>query len=107
MKTHQPAPTSKTRDSGVRIPRQTIKTLGYTALLTLSLTLGMHYAQAASLQNNPIYAFKKAKAMGPLDAAYMVACSCSSAVAWNTGGHAPQHSRLENPEFRRVMRHSA
>lgn len=61
MKTHQPASTSKTRDSGTSIPRQTIKTLGYTALLTLSLTLGMHYAQAASLQNNPIYGFQESQ----------------------------------------------
>jgi hypothetical protein len=50
-----------------RVSASVIKTLGYTALLTVSLTVGMHYAQATSLQSNKVYGFQKSQSQSEYD----------------------------------------
>ena len=62
MNTDQKVTTNKPRVSA-----SVIKTLGYTALLTLSLTLGMHYAQASSVQSNKVYGFQKSQSQSEFD----------------------------------------
>jgi hypothetical protein len=54
MNTNQKVTTNK-----LKLSASAIKTIGYTALLTMSLTLGMHYAQATPLQSNKVYGFQK------------------------------------------------
>jgi hypothetical protein len=54
MKTNQTTVKRK-----ARLSASTIKTIGYTALLTLSLTIGMHYAQAKPLQSGNVYGYKQ------------------------------------------------
>lgn len=56
MNTNQKVTTNK-----LRLSASAVKTIGYTALLTLSLTLGMHYAQATPLQSNNVYGFQKSQ----------------------------------------------
>jgi len=62
MNTNQKVTTRKPRLSA-----STIKTIGYTVLLTMSLTLGMHYAQATPLQSNKVYGFQKSESQGEYD----------------------------------------
>jgi hypothetical protein len=50
-----------------KVSASVIKTLGYTALLTVSLTLGMHYAQATPLQSNKVYGFQKSQSQSEYD----------------------------------------
>jgi hypothetical protein len=56
MKTNQ-----STMKRKAKLSATTIKTIGYTALLTLSLTIGMHYAQAKPLQSNKVYGYKQSQ----------------------------------------------
>jgi hypothetical protein len=56
MNTNQKVTTNK-----LRLSASGIKTIGYTALLTMSLTLGMHYSQATPLQSNNVYGFQKSQ----------------------------------------------
>lgn len=44
-----------------------LKALGYTALLTVSLTVGMHLAQATSLQSNKVYGYKQSQTQNDYD----------------------------------------
>jgi hypothetical protein len=62
MITNQKVTTNKPR-----VSTSVIKTLGYTALLTVSLTLGMHYAQATSLQSNKVYGFQESQSQREYD----------------------------------------
>jgi hypothetical protein len=56
MNTNQKVTTNK-----LRLSASAIKNIGYTALLTMSLTLGMHYAQSTPLQSNNVYGFQKSQ----------------------------------------------
>ncbi|AEP28423.1 DUF3300 domain-containing protein [Brumicola nitratireducens] len=62
MNTNQKVTTSK-----VKLSASVLKALGYTALLTVSLTMGMHYAQATSLQSNKVYGFQKSQSQSEYD----------------------------------------
>ncbi len=44
-----------------------LKALGYTALLTMSLTIGMHHAQATPLQSNKVYGFQNSQSQSDFD----------------------------------------
>ena len=62
MNTNQHVTTSR-----AKLSVSVLKTLGYTALLTVSLTMGMHYAQATSLQSNKVYGFQKSQSQSEYD----------------------------------------
>ena len=62
MNTNQKITTSKVKSTA-----SVLKALGYTALLTVSLTMGMHYAQATSLQSNKVYGFQKSQSQNEHD----------------------------------------
>jgi hypothetical protein len=50
---------TKVTTNKLRLSAGVIKTIGYTALLTMSLTIGLHYSQATALQSNSVYGFQK------------------------------------------------
>jgi hypothetical protein len=62
MNTNQKVKTSKPRLSAIAA-----KTIGYTALLTLSLTVGMHYSQATPLQAENVYGYKQNQSQNDSD----------------------------------------
>jgi hypothetical protein len=57
----------KVTTSKSRLSAGALKALGYTALLTVSLTVGMHLAQATSLQSNKVYGFQKSQTQGEFE----------------------------------------
>lgn len=62
MKTNQKETTRK-----FKLSTRALKAIAYTALVTVSLTVGMHLAQASSLQSNKVYGFQQSQAQNDYD----------------------------------------